>query len=114
MKKEDYGNATIGWGTPKEHQVKIESYCKVLFVDDRICSTIKLENGNYCLTVENPESSGREPLNQMMLTKESLLGLMSSMIIHLNGEGINFETVLKEMTDNGTIDYFLTPNLQKL
>ncbi len=112
--KKDYGKANLGYGTPEEREVSITSFCRLQFPDHRLCTTFKLETDAYCLVVENPPSTGREPINQMYLSKESLMGVLASAIIHLSGEGVDFEDILSEITNGKDIQYELTPNLKPL
>lgn len=113
--KKDYGQSTLGYGTPQEHKLDIIEFIKADFIDNRLISVVKLENENFILSIENPESSGRAPKQQMLLSKESTIGLVSTLLLYFNksvGEE-GFQKLLEESVARNEINYAMSDNLKK-
>lgn len=113
--KEYYGEATLGYGSPKERKVKIEEYMAMNFIDNRRCSIMKLvDEEGYILSVENYKSSGRGVQETMFLSEESLYGIFSSMAIYFNQKKIDpkdaFTKIIEK--DKDSITYDCSPNLE--
>jgi hypothetical protein len=113
MSEEDYGKATVGYGTPNEREIPIEKWLSAYYVDGRKFSVVKLENNNYILTIENHESSGRDVKQQMMLTEGSLIALIATVNLFMTGDKMNFENQLNTIlgTDK-SIQYNCSDNFE--
>jgi hypothetical protein len=49
-----------------------------------------------------------------MLTQDSMIGLLSSILTHLDGEGIKLNPVLEKMVKSKNVGITITPNLKKV
>ncbi len=110
-KTEDYGKIITGDGS----QLSISDYVQANYKDNRVISVGTLEDGSYVLSVENPESSGRATKNQMWLSKESMIGLVGTIMLHMDAKGINMEELLRDSVNpsSKTIQYSMSDNLKR-
>lgn len=106
-----YGKVTVGAETADRRDVEIISFLQATFLNARLASICQLEDGSYTLNIENPASSGRS--NQgMLLSKESLLGLMSVSMLFFQFQGLDFETELEKALGNSKeISYSCSDNI---
>lgn len=111
-KEHDYGHATIGYGTPEEQKVAIIEFIKADFKDNRLISCIKLENESIIIAVENPASSGRDPLQSMMLSKESAIGIMSTLTLYFNSTEKDLIKTMEESAGRNDINYSCSHNIK--
>lgn len=110
----DYGSVTIGTGTPTPVQVKIESFVRSVWKDNRVAQCIKLEDGTYCIAVENLQSSGRNPSNTMRLSSDSFIALMVNVHLYAEIAGIDLIGMAKESIKGDDIQYEISDNLKPL
>jgi len=105
--EQDYGTANVAG-----IQIKITDFFQMDFINGRHISAFSLEDGTFCLSVENPESSGRS--NQTMrLSKESFIGLGVVYNFYLTKkwpEGLN--ELLKSLTTTDNFSYSHSDNLK--
>lgn len=119
MNENKYGHATIGYGTKDEKKVPILNFLQAEFKDHRLCTLSEIENGEesqtFILMIENPESTGRDRSQQMLLSKESLLGLLSTSFLYFMSKGESLTNMLQEAVDNKEMfDYRISDNLKPI
>jgi hypothetical protein len=113
--EKDYGKITIGYGTALAKELKIVDYIKCVFRDDRFMHVSKIEDGTYCLAVENLKSSGREPQQTMRLSEESFAGLIATAMLYIQTKGLDVNKMIEEATKDGKkIHYSVSENLENL
>ncbi len=112
---ESYGEATIGYGTPLERKVPILDFVQTTYKDNRVITVSTLGDGkeSQILSVENPASTGRASDSKMWLSKESTIGLLTTMLMYYSCKGISLEELLQEAIERGKteIDYKFSSNL---
>lgn len=112
--KENYGKATIGFGSPEQKELDIIDFIKAEYKDNRLISVCMLEDESYIFSVENPVSSGRSPHQSIRLGKESIIGMLSTMILYFNtklGEN-GMQEAIKEASVRNEINYSASTNLK--
>lgn len=110
--KKTYGQIIVHTNI-EEEILQIEEFLQLQYTD-RTVSITKLENGNYCLAVENPYSSGRNPQTTFHLTEESLKGIITVVMLYFKAKNIDIMTkhdFYCEFSDNITEE--MTPSLTK-
>lgn len=85
---------TVGVGTPEERDILVVDGLKALYAGGRLISVVELEDGSYCISVQNTEDSGRQKETAMWLSKESFLAVLSSCSMFMDFKKFD---VLKEM-----------------
>lgn len=95
-----YGYITVG-SKDEPKQINIIEFIQATFNDNRLITVAELEDGSYCLTVENPESSGRHSQNKMWLSKESFVGLLTTSMMFFEAKGENMQELIKQATNSG-------------
>jgi hypothetical protein len=110
-KAKDYGKITTGYGTatPKEHSV-IE-FVQATYNDNRKITVSKLEDDSLFLTIENPKDSGREPKSMLRLSKESLVGLLTTCLMYSNSVGWDLKELLENQMNGETVGYSHSDNI---
>lgn len=113
MEKENkYGTVTVGYGSHVEKEIPILDFVQSQYKDHRLITTAKLEDGSYLISVENPESSGRNTKNTMRLSEESYIGLVSNAFLYFSAKGESMEELMKESIDKkNEIEYSFSDNL---
>lgn len=104
--EKDYGYVMTDSG-----KIKIESFVKAMYIDTRLISVALLEDKSYVLAIENPESSGRCTQQIMRLSEESLIGLISTVMMFFRCSNISIEELLSKATNDNRIDYSFSDNL---
>lgn len=110
----DYGNITVGYGKVDQHELKIIDYVRSLYINERFASCVKLEDGSYCISIENITSTGRNPQNAMWLSEESFVGLLANCLLYLQIKNLDVTELLKKAVKNGSIEYSVSDNLTPL
>lgn len=112
--KENYGKATIGFGTSEQKELDIVDFLKAEFKDNRLISVCMLEDESYIFSVENPASSGRSPHQSIRLGKESIIGMLSTMLLYFNTKlGKNgMQEAIQEASVRNEINYSASNNLK--
>lgn len=86
-------------------ELAITDMVRSVFKDHRMCTIARTEENTFVLAIENPKSTGRNTLNQMHLTEESLLALTNSIFLYYMHNGIDINQKMKDLIDSDTIDY---------
>jgi len=111
--EEIYGTVTVGAGTSQQKEIGIVDFVQASFKDNRLITVSTLENDEgYLLTIENPNSSGRNPTQSMWLSKESFMGLVTTSFIFWNCKNENLESLLQNSVIDKDVDYRISGNLQ--
>ena len=107
-----YGKVTVGVRTNPE-EINIESYVSASFKDHRRISISELEEDKgFILSVENPESTGRNMNQKMWLSRTSFIGLMNTAIIFWSCKGEDLTDLLKESVHTNELLYDKSDNLK--
>lgn len=107
---ENYGTVKIIENTFIK-DVAIIEFMQSTFKDNRVINVCELENGNFIISVENVESSGRGN-HSMMLSKESFFGIFSIITLFINKKGFEFNEEVKQSIQSGdVINYSCSKNL---
>lgn len=86
-------------------EIDITDYVRAEFKDHRLCTVVRTEENTFVLAVENPASSGRNPLSQMHLTEESMLGLLNAIFLYYMHNNIDIEAKMKELVNSDNIEF---------
>lgn len=109
QEKPNYGKVV----TP-EGELTIIDFVRARYIDNRLVSVASVEDGSFILSVENPESTGRNPSNKMWLSKESLVGLFSTISLLFEAKDMDMQELLLSAVDpSRLISYELSPNLKR-
>lgn len=101
-----------GGGT---QELEIIDFLKARYADDRLISIMGIEDDSVAILIENPPTSGRSNSNQMWLTKESLLGLLTTTLLYFSAKGENLhELVMGAAVEGGQISYTYSDNLKQV
>lgn len=111
-KEEGYGKVSFMDDNFVKQELDIIDHIQARYLDNRLITVATVEDGSTILSVENPESSGRHGVSQMRLTKESLIGLLSTLLLYYEAKEINIQKQLVDAVESGKIDYTLTDNLK--
>jgi hypothetical protein len=76
-------NTTYGKVKTPEGEFDIVDYIQLSCVDHRLISIVKLSDESFMFIVENPSTTGREPKQQMRLTKESMIALYTTFSLYI-------------------------------
>lgn len=107
----DYGKALVAAGSDSPKELKIVEFLQATFINNRVATLSELEDGNFGLAIESPPSSGRSCQN-MLLSKQSLMAIISVSTLFLKLKGLNFDLELeKSLGGKDTIDYSCSENL---
>ena len=96
MEDKNLGTVTIGYNSEHERQVKITNMVRCEFSDHRLVTVAKTEEDCYLLSVENPASSGREPITSIYLTEGSAVALLSTYMLYFEHNEIDANELLKK------------------
>jgi len=106
------GKITVGSGS-EQREIEISDFVQSTFKNNRIVSVCGLEDGSMVLGVENPPSSGRATQVAIWLSKESVLGLISTCFIYFSQKGEDVEELFTNSIQNDDlIDFVYSDNLQ--
>lgn len=110
----DYGKIKVGVGTSEQHELKITEFVRADYKDNRVVSFCAIEDGSFVGAVENPPSTGRNTQSTIWLSKESMIGLISTAMLYFNIKGEDMDALLKETVRGEMIEYTLSDNLKPL
>ncbi len=111
-KKENYGYATVGIGSPEQRKIAIEDYVSAFFCESRTITICTLEKDEgITIQVENPVTSGRST-QQIWLSEGSFAGLFAAINLYCKVKNISPEKLLKSSSPDGEIHYSFSGNLQ--
>lgn len=113
--KKNYGKAVLGAESSERREVDIMDFVQSTYKDNRVVtiSSLDKEEG-YILSVENVESSGRNPQSQMFLSKESFIALMTTSVLYWGCKGVDLADLLKDSAGGGDIKYNFSDNLNPI
>lgn len=106
-----YGKLTIGLGSAEQKELEITEFVQARYKDNRVIAVSKIEDETFLLSVENPPSTGRESQVKMWLSKESMAGLMATIIIYLGASGVDYNKLMEESFVDGEVDFSFSDNL---
>lgn len=110
----DYGKINVGVGTSEQHELKIIDFIRADYKDNRVVSFCAVEDGSFVCAVENPPSTGRNIQSTIWLSKESMIGLLSTAMLYFSIKGEKMDDLLKETLRGEKIEYVLSDNLKAL
>lgn len=110
-KTKDYGKVTTGHGTPTPKEYKVVEFVHATYNDNRKITVSKLEDDSMFLTVENPKDSGREPQANIRLSKDSLVGLLTTCLMYSNSVGWDLKKLLETQMNGETVGYSHSDNI---
>lgn len=105
------GKITVGIGSDKR-ELEIADFVQAYFQGNRVVSVCTLEDGSILLSVENPPSTGRAAQANIWLSKESVMGLMTTLILYFGCKGEDFEDLFRSVVNsNDMVDFSYSDNL---
>jgi hypothetical protein len=107
----DYGKVTTGYGTPTPKEHKVVEFVHATYNDNRKITVSKLEDESLFLTIENPKDSGREPMSMLRVSKESLVGLLTTCLMYTNSVGWDLKELLENQMNGETVGYSHSDNI---
>lgn len=108
-KEKDYGHVLDS----ENNKIQIDSFVRAIYIDNRLISVMKLEDGSYTLAVENHQSSGRSIQSTMRLSEESFVGLVSTIFMFFQCSNTDVQSLLeKSISEDKLIDYMFSDNLK--
>ncbi|GAA4391780.1 hypothetical protein [Hymenobacter koreensis] len=107
----NYGTVTTGFGTAQQRELPITDFVQANYVNNRVISVMGINGESIVASVENPESSGRNPKQVMYLSRESFVGLLSTGFLYFSCKGESLEDLLKEAVQKQAIEYNYSDNL---
>ena len=107
-----YGKITVGYGTIEQKELEIVDFVQAHFKDNRVISISQIEDGSLVGVVENPPSTGRNTQSTILLSKESLIGLISTAMIYFDIKGEDLDSLLQQSVSDNKIDYNCSDNLK--
>jgi hypothetical protein len=111
--KYKYGSVVVGCGLGQiQKELAVIDFVQSEYKDHRLITTALLEDNSYIVSVENPESSGRNSSNTLRLSEESYIGLVSNAYLYFTAKGMDMEAMLKNAIDQKhQIEYSYSDNL---
>lgn len=86
-------------------KMEITDWVRGTYKDHRLCSVIRTEENTFVLSVENPTSSGRAVQSNIHLTEDSMLAMMSSILIYYEHHGIDITKRMAELVNSDSMNY---------
>lgn len=109
-----YGKITIGCGSKDEKELEIVDFIRANFIDNRLVSICKIEDESFLLSVENPSSTGRATQSTMWLSKESLTGLLTTIMLYFNVKEEDMDEMFEQIAKDKEVNYTCSDNLKPL
>lgn len=111
-KDKSRGKVTVGYGTNLQNEIEIIDFVRCDFKDYRLISVATLENEQgYIISVENPTTTDRCPIQTMWLSRESFAGLIGAAFMFWSAKGEDMLTLMKDCTIKNKIKYSCSDNL---
>ena len=107
-----YGKITVGYRTSEQKELQVIDFLQAKFKDNRVISISQIEDGTFIGAVENPPSTGRNTQATIWLSKESLIGLLSTAMLYFNIKGEDLHSLLEQSVSSEDIDYSFSDNLK--
>jgi hypothetical protein len=109
------GTVTVGTGTNTPREVEIQDFVQATYKNNRVISVVGLEEEQgLILSVENPASTGRATKSTMWLSEESVLGLVSTVMLYFSAKGQNMEHLLRDAITKESLEYTYSDNLREV
>jgi hypothetical protein len=108
--KGEYGTISSGLGKDKK-EFAIVDYLRSTFADHRLISVYGVEGDSLVLRVENYQSSGRNPDQQLWLSRESVVGLLGTAMLYFSARGDDLGQLLQQSLKHDQIQYERSDNM---
>ncbi len=106
------GKITVGYGSAEQKEIDILDFVQSTYKDNRVITAAGLEDGSMLISVENPASTGRAPQANIWLSKESVLGIISTCFLYFGSKGENIESLfLRSLKDKEIVEFTCSDNL---
>lgn len=92
--------------------IDILDFVEGMFCDGRKISVLGTSDDNISIFIQNPEESGRNPMQRLHLTKQTFSALLHSMMIYVDAKELDLREYLLKGLD-GAIKFNLSDNLEK-
>lgn len=100
------GEITVGVGSAVSEKIAIKDYVQTIHKDNRVISVSELvDDRGYILVVENPPSTGRSNQQQMWLSKESFIGIVTTSMMYLEMAGEDLINLAEQSVTGDTLSY---------
>lgn len=109
----EIGKATI-FDSFQQKDLEIVSVVQSTFKDNRLVTVAKLEDNSYCLSVENPQSSGRAMVSTMRLTEDSFIGLLATSFMYFEHNKEDLTEKVQTLINNDIVQYRFNDNNPEL
>lgn len=100
----DIGTVTVS-DSFGSRNIAITDFVRSTFKDHRLCTVIRTEENTYVLAIENPSSTGRATIANIHLSEESMLALVSCVMIYYEHKGIDITQKFQELINSEKINY---------
>lgn len=105
------GKLTVGVGG-SSRELEIIDFVQAYFLNNRVVSVCSLEDGSIVISVENPPSSGRAAQSNIWLSKESVIGLMTTLFLYFGCKAEDIESLFRKTVENkDMLDFSYSDNL---
>lgn len=105
------GKITVGIGSEKR-ELEIADFVQSYFQGNRVVSVCTLEDNSILINVENPPSTGRAAQANIWLSKESVMGLMTTLFLYFGCKGEDVEALFRNTVEhNDMLDFTYSDNL---
>jgi len=101
----NFGTLTAGHGTSQQRELAITAVVRADYADHRLITIMGIEDGSIVVTVESPATTGRNPHQQMWLSRESLIGILCTTHMFLSSTGSDLMQLVKDAAGDETIRY---------
>ncbi len=107
------GKITVGIGSGEQKEIEVLDFVQSTFKDNRVITTAGLEDGSMLITVENPKSTGRASQATIWLSKESVLGILSTCFLYFGCKGEDVQSLFLDSVQNkDMLDFTYSDNLK--
>lgn len=115
-KGKGYGIVTVLDENGTKQEFEINDFIRAKFIDNRLISVISYFGTNndetFTISVENPISSGRNPMAMISLSKESFIGLIAASVIYFSCKGEDMSVLFHKAVTKNEIDFTFSDNLK--
>ena len=91
-------------------EVPIVAYISSEYKSGRTTHVMELENDDIVVSIENTETSGRNPGQNMRLTRDSFVALLSQMLLYSEKSKMDLTSDLVRLSGE-TLDFTCSENL---
>lgn len=89
---------TFGKAVGPDGEKEITSVLQIGFADYRSVDVIGVEDGNIHIFLKNDPKTGRNPEQQLALTRESFVAVNAAMVLYAMQNGIDLESEFKNIS----------------